>query len=392
MTAQAVDQIFVTIKHWLVFRSPAAIQPEVSVLLSVLPLLAIFPGLFALVTVLERKGLGRMQNRYGPNRVGPYGFLQPLADGIKALVKEDIVPIGADKLLHFLAPLLLVMTAFLEYAILPIGRNMVVADMDSGLVFFFAVSAAMELSIFMAGWSSRNKYSLLGAMRAVAQMISYEAPLILSAVAVVMAAGSLSTVTIVERQAGYSGFWPHWYVLTPWGLAGFILFMIAATAESNRSPFDLPEAESEIIAGYFTEYSGFKFALFFLGEYLGMFAISGLAVTLFLGGWAAPFSFLTWIPSWIWFFAKLMVLIAGFIWVRGTLPRLRMDQLMNFAWKFMLPMTLVVIFSAGIWHFMPSGVIRWIVSAIPIAALYVLLGRVLASGRKFEKRTYRFAE
>jgi NADH-quinone oxidoreductase subunit H len=245
----------------------------------------------------------------------------------------------------------------------------------------------------MAGWGSRNKYSMLGAMRAVAQMISYEAPLILSAIAVVMIAGSLSTTTIVERQGGYWGVWPyHWYVFTPWGMAGFILFMIAATAESNGSPFDLPEAESEIIAGYFTEYSGFKFALFFLGEYLGMFAISGLAVTLFLGGWAAPLSFLTFIPSWIWFFAKLMALISVFIWIRGTLPRLRMDQLMNFAWKFMLPMTLVVIFSAGLWRFMPTGVVRWVVCAVPIVLLYVLLGRALMGGRKLEKRTYRFAE
>jgi NADH-quinone oxidoreductase subunit H len=390
---QAADQIFVTIKHWLVFHSPEAVQPAVSILLSVLPLLAVFPGLFAVVTVLERKGLGRMQNRYGPNRVGPFGFLQPLADGIKALIKEDIVPTGADKLVHFLAPLLLVATAFLEYAVIPVGRNMVVADMDSALVFFFAVGAAMEVSIFMAGWGSRNKYSMLGAMRAVAQMISYEAPLILSSIAVVMIAGSLSTTTIVERQAGYWGVWPsHWYVFTPWGMAGFILFMIAATAESNRSPFDLPEGESEIIAGYFTEYSGFKFALFFLGEYLGMFAISGLAITLFLGGWTAPLSFLTFIPSWIWFFAKLMALIAGFIWIRGTLPRLRMDQLMNFAWKFMLPMTLVVILSAGIWRFMPPGVVRWVVCAVPIVLLYVLLGRALMGGRKLEKRTYRFAE
>jgi NADH-quinone oxidoreductase subunit H len=389
---QAVDQIFVTIKDWAVFHSPLALQPAVSVLLSIIPVLVIFPGLFAVTTILERKGLARIQNRYGPNRVGPFGFLQPLADGLKSLTKEDIVPVSADKLVHFLAPLMLVMTAFLEYSVLPIGRNMVVADLDSGVVFFFAVSAAMELSIFMAGWSSRNKYSLLGAMRAVAQMISYEAPLLLSSVAVVMAAGSLSTVAIVEKQAGYSGVWPHWYVLTPWGLAGFVLFMIAATAESNRSPFDLPEGESEIIAGYFTEYSGFKFALFFLGEYLGMFAISGLGITLFLGGWSAPFSFLTWIPSWIWFFAKLLALIAIFIWVRGTLPRLRMDQLMNFAWKFMLPMTLIVIFSAGLWRFLPSGVLRWIICAVPVVLLYVLLGRSLTSGQKLEKRTYRFAD
>ena len=388
----AFDQIFVTLKHWAVFHSPAAVQPAVSVILSVVPVLAIFPGLFAVTTILERKGLARIQNRYGPNRVGPFGFLQPLADGLKSLTKEDIVPRSADKLVHFVAPLLLVVTAFLEYAVLPVGRNMVVADLDAGVLYFFAVSAAMELSIFMAGWSSRNKYSMLGAMRAVAQMISYEVPLILSSVAVIMTAGSLSTVTIVERQAGYSGIWPHWYVLTPWGLAGFILFMIAATAESNRSPFDLPEGESEIIAGYFTEYSGFKFALFFLGEYLGMFAISGLGITLFLGGWSAPFSFLTWVPSWMWFFAKLLALIAIFIWVRGTLPRLRMDQLMNFAWKFMLPMALVVILSAGAWRFLPEGVLRWVICAAPIGLLYVLLGRSLTGGQKLEKRIYRFAE
>jgi NADH-quinone oxidoreductase subunit H len=389
---QALDQIFVTLKDWLVLHSPAAAQPLVSVLLSVIPVLAVFPALFAVTTVLERKGLARIQNRYGPNRVGPFGMLQPLADGLKSLTKEDIVPRSADKLVHFLAPLLLVATAFMEYAVLPIGRNMVVADLDAGVLFFFAVSAAMELSIFMAGWSSRNKYSLLGAMRAVAQMISYEVPLILSSIAVIMTAGSLSTVTIVERQAGYSGIWPHWYVLTPWGLAGFILFMIAATAESNRSPFDLPEGESEIIAGYLTEYSGFKFALFFLGEYLGMFAISGLGITLFLGGWSAPLSFLAFVPSWIWFFAKLLTLIAFFIWVRGTLPRLRMDQLMNFAWKFMLPMALVVIFSAGVWRFLPGGVLRWVICAAPIALLYMLLGRVLPGSQKFERRVYRFAE
>ena len=389
---QAFDQIFVTLKQWAVLHSPAGLQPTVSVLLSIVPVLVIFPSLFAVTTILERKGLARIQNRYGPNRVGPFGFLQPLADGLKSLTKEDIVPVAADKWLHFAAPLLLVMIAFLEYAVIPVGRNMVVADLDSGLLYFFAMSAAMELSIFMAGWSSRNKYSLLGAMRAVAQMISYEAPLILSSIAAVMAAGSLSTVTIVERQAGYSGIWPHWYVLTPWGLAGFLLFMIAATAESNRSPFDLPEGESEIIAGYFTEYSGFKFALFFLGEYLGMFAISGLAITLFLGGWAAPFSFLTWVPSWIWFFAKLLALIAILIWVRGTLPRLRMDQLMNFAWKFMLPMTLVVILSAGIWRFLPPGLLRWVICAVPIAGLYLVLGRALTGGQRIQKRIYRFAE
>lgn len=179
--------------------------------------------------------------------------------------------------------------------------------------------------------------------------------------------------------------------LTPWGFAGFVLFMIAATAESNRSPFDLPEGESEIVAGYYIEYSGFKFALFFLGEYLGMFATSAMAITLFLGGWAAPFSFLTWVPSYFWFFAKLLMMIAGFIWIRGTLPRLRMDQLMNFAWRFMLPMTLFNIFIAGVWHFMPAGFLRWFVCAILVAAPCILLSRDLKQ-EKLQVRTYRFAE
>jgi len=219
-------------------------------------------------------------------------------------------PRGADGLVHFLAPLVLVLPAFLALSVLPMGRNMVALELNSGLLFFFAVGAAAELSVFMAGWSSRNKYSLLGAMRAMAQMISYEAPLILSALAVVLVSGSLSPSAIVDAQAGYMGLLPNWHVLTPWGLGAFVLFLIAGLAESNRSPFDLPEGESEIIAGYYIEYSGFKFALFFLGEYIGLFAVSGLAVTLFLGGWHAPLASLQGIPSWAWFFLKVLGLIA----------------------------------------------------------------------------------
>ena len=389
---ERIDQIFVILKHWLLGHLPAGVQPIFSALLSIVPVLIVFPLLFAITTVLERKGLGRIQNRYGPNRVGPYGFFQPIADGVKSLTKEDIVPRTADQAVHFLAPLLLVSAAFLAYAVLPIGRNMVVANLNAGVLFFFAVGSLVELAVFMAGWSSRSKYSLLGAMRAIAQMISYEVPLVLASIVVIMAAGSLSTVAIVKAQAGYTGIFPHWFVFTPWGFAGFVLFMIAATAEANRSPFDLPEGESEIVAGYYIEYSGFKFALFFLGEYLGMFATSGMAITLFLGGWAAPFSFLTWLPSYFWFFAKLLALIAGFIWVRGTLPRLRMDQLMSFAWTFMLPMTLLNIFTAGVWHFMAAGASRWLVCAALLVAPCVLLGRGLKQGKKPAMRTYRFAE
>src|SRR5580700_4639121 len=315
-------QIFVLLKHWIVSLLPAVLQPVTGVVLSVVAIICVFPALFAISVLLERKGLGRMQNRIGPNRVGPLGILQPVADGIKSLTKEDIVPLSADAAVHFLAPVVLVIAVFMGFAVLPIGRNMVLANLDAGLLFFFAIGASTELSIFMAGWSSRNKYSLLGAMRAVAQMISYEVPLLLSSVVAVMITGSLSTVKIVEAQSGFTGIFPHWYVFTPWGFAGFVLFVIAALAETNRSPFDLPEGESEIIAGYFTEYSGFKFALFFLGEYVEMFGVAGLGTTLFLGGWSAPLLFLGVIPSWIWFFLKVELWICFFIWLRGTLPRL----------------------------------------------------------------------
>lgn len=387
-----LDQILVNAKQHLVALFPPTWQPLVSALVSVAALIAVFAGLFALTTILERKGLGRIQNRYGPNRVGPYGILQPVADGLKAMTKEDIVPRAADKVVHFLAPLVLVLPVFLALAVIPVGRNMTALDMDAGILFFFAVGAATELSVFMAGWSSRNKYSLLGAMRAIAQMISYEVPLILSTVPVIMIAGSLSAVAVVQSQAGYTYGLPNWHLLTPWGFAGFILFLIAATAESNRSPFDLPEGESEIIAGYYIEYSGFKFALFFLGEYIGLFAISGLGITLFLGGWHAPFQFLEWVPSYVWFFSKLLGLIALFIWVRGTVPRMRMDQLMNFAWKFMLPMALVNLVTAGVWHLMGPGIARWLVCLLLVIAPYVLLGRTLMTHQKITRRVYRFAD
>ncbi|MEW6161418.1 MAG: complex I subunit 1 family protein, partial [Verrucomicrobiota bacterium] len=295
-------------------------------------------------------------------------------------------------IVHFLAPIVLVVPVLLAFSVLPYGRNMIPIDLDTGVLFFFAVGGATELAVFMAGWSSRNKYSLLGAMRAIAQMISYEVPLILSAISVIMIVGSLSTVKIVEAQAGFTFGLANWHVFTPWGMAGFILFMIAATAEANRSPFDLPEGESEIIAGYYIEYSGFKFALFFLGEYLGMFATSGLGITLFLGGWQAPLAVLQFVPSWFWFFAKLFVLIAFFIWIRGTLPRLRMDQLMNFAWKFMLPMTLINIVAAGLWHIMAGGLARWFVCFALIFGPYFLLSQTLMSRQSLARRVYRYAD
>jgi NADH-quinone oxidoreductase subunit H len=389
---ERLDQIFVLLRDWLVGFLPQDWQAAAGALLGVIAIICVFPGLFALVTVMERKGLGRMQNRLGPNRVGPFGLFQPVADGIKALTKEDIIPLRADAVVHFIAPLVLVVAVFMGFAVLPMGHNMVLADMDAGLLFFFAMGASTELSVFMAGWSSRNKYSLLGAMRAVAQMISYEVPLLMSGLAVVMMAGTLSLSKIVAAQDRYTWGLPHWYVFTPWGFAGLVLFSIAAMAETNRSPFDLPEGESELVAGYFTEYSGFKFALFFLGEYVGMFSIAGMGATLFLGGWTAPFSFLQWVPSWIWFFAKLMVAMCLFIWIRGTLPRLRQDQLMNFAWKFILPLTLVNLFVTALWRFFGAGWSRWIVCSAILIAVYLLMSQTELRRRKIGPRRYRYAE
>lgn len=397
--AETLDQAFVLLKRWLVDRFPADLQPLLSAFLSAAAIVGVFAGLFAFTTWLERKGLARIQNRLGPNRVGPYGLLQPIADGLKMLTKEDIVPRSADQLVHFLAPIMKVVPVLLAYAVIPVGRNMVATDLEAGLLFFLAVGSATELAVFMAGWGSHNKYSLLGAMRAIAQLISYEIPLVFSALSVVLVVGSLSLPAIVDSQAGYHwGGLARWHVFTPWGLAGFVLFMIAATAKTGRSPFDLPEGESEIIAGHMVEYSGFKYALFYLGEYLSLFAVSGVGITLFLGGWREPFSWLAWVPSYVWFAMKLLACIAGFIWLRGTMPRLRADQLMNFAWKFMFPMTLATVVAAAVWHlsagwqFAGAGLWRWVLNAAVILIPYRLLGRRLMGARHLAPRTYRFAD
>ena len=324
--SNSVDQIFVDAKHWLLTwltAAPGWVVQIASSLINIFALLAVFLTLFALMSVLERKILGRIQNRYGPNRVGPFGLLQPVADGIKMLIKEDIVPARADKLVHFLAPILIAAAAILALGVIPYGRNMTPFTIDGGILFFFAVGSTTELAVFMAGWGSNNKFSMLGAMRAIAQMISYELPLIITVLPMVMVVGSLTPDRIVAAQAGYTfGFVPRWFVFTPWGTAAFILFFVSGLVESNRTPFDVPEGESEIVAGHMTEYSGFKYATFFMAEYIGMFAITGLAVTLFLGGWHSPVSVLEFIPSYVWFFAKLSALLFVYIWLRGTLPRI----------------------------------------------------------------------
>jgi NADH-quinone oxidoreductase subunit H len=395
---RGLDQIFVNLAHHIAGWFPASLQPLVLGVLAIACIMPAFATCFALTTIVERKVLGRMQNRFGPNRVGPWGLLQPAADGLKMLTKEDIVPFSADKTLHFIAPLVLAVPVWLAFAVVPFGRNMSAIDLDAGILFFFAIGSASELAVFMAGWSSQNKYSLVGAMRAIAQMISYEVPLVLSTVPVLMLAGSLSLDKIVDAQGAhtFAGL-AKWNVFTPWGLAGLLLFLIAAAAESNRSPFDLPEGESEIIAGFLTEYSGFKYALFFLGEYLGLFAMTGMAVTLFLGGWQAPFQWLDWAPSWLWFGAKFGALIFLFIWVRATLPRLRLDQLLNFSWRFLVPLSLINLLAAAVWdrtspwNFTAALPVRWLLCAALIALPYHWLAQGLR-GPLPPRRKYTYAE
>ena len=376
----------------------------IDILIATVPLMLIFATVFAFTTWLERKALARIQNRIGPNkvgipctRIGLFGLGQPTADGIKMIFKENIVPTGADRLFHLLAPILALIPSMLVLCFLPLdfpwlNENSVKAFLlDGAVIFFFAITGLNTLAVFMAGWASRNKYSLLGGMRAVAQMVSYEIPLVLSAVIVVMMVGSLNAAEIAKAQTGWG-----WFVFSPWGFAAFVIFFIAALAETNRSPFDLPEAESEIIAGYFTEYSGFKFALFFLAEYIAMFAISGLAVTLFLGGGDGPgLTVLPWL-SVIWFLAKIFALISVMIWLRGTLPRLRVDQLMGFAWKFMLPLSILNIFVAGFaWHAKQLDsqfimVITWVIS---LAVLYGAASGLNQLNRgKVRPREYKYAE
>jgi NADH-quinone oxidoreductase subunit H len=396
MTASSVDQAFVSLKGWLltfVSSAPEWVQVIVSSLINISAVLGVFMTLFALISVLERKILGRIQNRYGPNRVGPFGLFQPVADGIKLLIKEDIVPARADKVVHFLAPIMMAVPAILALGVIPYGRNMTAFSIDAGILFFFAVGSATELAVFMAGWGSNNKFSMLGAMRAIAQMVSYELPLIITVLPVVMMVGALSADGIVEAQAGYLyGFIPRWFVFTPWGAAAFILFFVSGLVESNRTPFDMPEGESEIVAGHMTEYSGFKYAIFFLAEYFGMFAVSGLAVTLFLGGWHAPLPFLEIVPSYVWFFAKLAALLFVFIWIRGTLPRMRIDHVMAFAWKFMMPMAFTCIVAAAAWHYQRQSLMRWVWSLGILLVVYLALSRFLRTGKNLSTRTYRFAE
>ena len=283
---------------------------------------------------LERRLLALWQDRYGPNRVGPFGLLQVLADMIKIFAKEDWVPPFADKPVFIIAPAIIVVTVLMTFAVLPIAPGIIVSNLNIGLLFFLAMSSLGVYSVVLAGWSSDNKYSLLGGVRAAAQMLSYEVFMGLSLMGVVVLAGSFDLANIIEAQR------KMWFVIPQF--LGFVLFLIAGLAETRRLPFDLPEAESELIAGYHSEYSGMKFGMFFVGEYLGVTLISALIAVLFFGGWLGP-----WLPPIIWFFIKMFLFICFFILLRASLPRPRFDQLMSWGWKLLLPLALANILVTG---------------------------------------------
>lgn len=342
---------------------------------TVLFLVAPFQMLF--LTLYERRAVARMQDRIGPNRVGPEGAFQPVADGVKMFTKEDIVPASADKWVHLLGPCIVVAPTMLMFAVLPWAPGMVPMDSNVGILLFMAISSISAIGLMMSGWGSNNKFALLGAMRAVAQMVSYEIPAVLGILAIVLMTGTMSVVSLVKAQGGlpFVGMLTGidlglgWLVFTPVGFVAFGCFFIAALAEGERTPFDIPEADSEIVAGYMTEYSGMKFGLFYLAQYVLNFLLCAITVTIFFGGWQGPgvnqlyamgitpanahgnplFNVIAGVVGVFYFLLKTYFFFFVMVWLRGAYPRLRIDQLMNFGWKFLIPLTLVNILSAAIW-------------------------------------------
>jgi NADH-quinone oxidoreductase subunit H len=305
------------------------------ILLIIVPIM----GAVAYLTLAERKVIAAMQLRKGPNVVGPFGLFQPVADGLKLLVKETVIPSGANRVVFILAPMLTFILALVAWAVIPFDAGWVLADINVGILYLFAISSLGVYGIIMAGWASNSKYAFLGALRSAAQMVSYEVAIGFVIITVLMCVGSLNLTDIVMAQQG-GGFW-SWYWLPLFPM--FIIFFISALAETNRHPFDLPEAEAELVAGYNVEYSSMTFALFFLGEYANMILMSGMTAVLFLGGWLPPFDIepFTWIPGIIWFALKIALCLFVFLWVRATFPRYRYDQLMRLGWKVFLPFSLL---------------------------------------------------
>jgi NADH-quinone oxidoreductase subunit H len=330
--------------HWLFF----------SIVLIAFVLIMVMGAIY-----IERRGMGRMQSRLGPNRAGPFGLLQPVADVIKVLLKENIVPDSADKIVHWLAPVVAFVPVAMIFAVIPFQNGALLADLNIGILYIIAFSSIATMGVFMAGWGSSNKYSLLGAMRNVAAVVSYEIPLALSVVGTILVAGTMSMNGIVQEQT------IPYILMQP---LGFLIFFIAGCAEINRSPFDLMEADSELVAGFHTEYSGMKFALFYLVEYAEAIAISAIITTLFLSGWKGP-----WLPPWLWFIIKTLVVFFFMVWTRTTMPRIRIDQLMSLAWKFLLPLALINLFITAIQVLAWPDALPWVIVIINIAIMVILV-------------------
>ena len=317
-------------------------------LIKIVVVLAVVLLIVAYLTYFERKLLSYMQVRIGPNRVGPRGWLQPIADGLKLFVKEDLVPGQAEKFVFLLAPVLIMAPALVMFSVIPFGPGLGITDINIALLFILGVSSIGVYGVILGGWSSNSKFSLMGGLRSAAQMVSYEVPMGFAIVSVLLMARTLSLVGIVEAQKA-----AHLWYIVP-GILAFGIYFICGVAETNRNPFDLPEAESELVAGFHTEYSGMKFAFFYLGEYTNMLVVSSLATILFFGGWLRPFPNVAWlgfldiVPPLVWFLAKVGFFIFVYIWFRGTFPRYRFDQLMHVGWKWLIPLSLVNLFVIGL--------------------------------------------
>jgi NADH-quinone oxidoreductase subunit H len=330
-------------EFWTAYAMPTAITVAEIIAIIVPLLLAV-----AYLTYAERKVLAAAQLRKGPNVVGPFGLLQPIADGLKLLLKETVIPSGANRGVFLAAPILTFVLSLVAWAVIPFDAGVVVANINVGILYLFAISSLGVYGIIMAGWASNSKYAFLGALRSAAQMVSYEVSIGFVMVTVLLCAGSLNLSDIVQSQNGRFGLigW-YWLALFPM----FIVFFVSGLAETNRSPFDLPEGESELVAGYFVEYSAMAFALFYLGEYANMILTSAMTSVLFLGGWLSPLPFppFTWVPGPIWFALKIALMLFVFLWVRATFPRFRYDQLMRLGWKVFLPLSLFwLVLTAGV--------------------------------------------
>lgn len=365
------------LRGWLESALPDSIEGWVIYLvLGLLSMLVIvnlpIVGVMALI-YMERRLLGRFQNRLGPNRVGPFGILQPVADAIKIMTKEDIVPNGVDRIVFNIAPIVMLTPVLLMFAVIPYGGKTFLTDLNVGILFIVAITAVDTIAIFMAGWSSNNKYALFGAMRAVAQLVSYEIPLLIAIMGVVVITGTMNLNEIVAHQSS----WP----LILFQPLGFIIFFVAISAELNRSPFDLMEADSEIIAGFHTEYSGMKFGMFQLAEFAAIMGYSAVIATLYLSGWEGPG-----LPGYLWLMVKIFFIFGIFVWTRATLPRLRIDQVMALAWKFLLPLSFlnvaITAVEVVVWD---NGLPEWL---IPVnIAIGAGLVAIMYRGLNFQGQT-----